>query len=183
MEQREIILRRVALKCRDFSRQLSYHRSLWKYKDSFRLNFWKTVSNNAIDLAVLDWLHLFGSDSDDLHWKRVIDDPQGFKDGLLNHLGFNDQEWKTYWQTVKDYRNKDVAHIEVRPVSEVPDMTMALKAAEYYYKHVHCELETLRDYSGWSDDLFDYYSRSLDEAKKIVALAYEPTSGMEERVN
>ena len=182
MKQREIVLRRVARKCGDFARQLSYHRSLTKYKDSFRLNFWKTVFNNAIDLAVLDWLHLFGSDKDDLHWNRIIKDTQNFKSGLLMYLGLDDSAWKDYRKTVKEYRDKDVAHIEVRPVGNVPNLNTALKAADYYYEHVYRELEPLGDYSGWSNDLFDYYSRNLEEAEEIVSLAYNSTKEMEEKV-
>ena len=135
MEQREKILRRVALKCQDFARQLSYHRSLMKYR-SMRLYFWKSVYNNAIDLAVLDWLHLFGSHSDDLHWKKVVTDRRAFRDGLLNHLRIDEIEWRAYRETVKNYRDKDVAHVEVRTEGNVPHMSTALEAASYYYKHV-----------------------------------------------
>ncbi|MFX0046479.1 MAG: hypothetical protein ACFE8Z_11570, partial [Candidatus Hermodarchaeota archaeon] len=52
--------RGVVLKCGDFARQLSYHLGLNKYRGQFKLNFWVYVYNNAIDLAVLDWFHLFG---------------------------------------------------------------------------------------------------------------------------
>jgi len=67
MKDREKLLRRVALKCADFARQLSYHRALNAYKDQVRANFWIYTYNNAIDLAILDWLHLFGYHNDDLH--------------------------------------------------------------------------------------------------------------------
>ena len=74
MQEREKLLRRVGLKCADFARQLSYHRALNSYKDDFKLSFWIYVYNNSIDLAVLDWFHLFGYHNDVLHWKQIVDD-------------------------------------------------------------------------------------------------------------
>jgi hypothetical protein len=41
------------------------------------------MHNNAIDLAVLDWFHLFGYHNDDLHWKKVVQDVDGFRQGLF----------------------------------------------------------------------------------------------------
>jgi hypothetical protein len=181
-EQREKILQRVAMKCRDFARQLSYHRAFTQYKGILKLYFWRSTFNNAIDLAVLDWLHLFGSHSDDLHWKRVVDNTKIFRDGLLNYLGLDETEWKVYRQKVKEYRDKDVAHIELRPLSQVPDMTPGLKAANYYYKHVLLELATFRDYSKEPSDLIDFHKKSLKQTKEIVSLAYDVTKAIEERV-
>ncbi len=167
MEQREIILRRVASTCIDFAGQLSYHRSLTKCRGKFRLTFWTSIFNNTIDFAVLDWLHLFGSHSDDLHWKRIVGNTKTFRDGLLEHLGLDENEWEAYRQTVKEYRDKDVAHIEVRPVGNVPRMNTALEAA---------------DYSHEQSDLIDYHAKSLKQTEKIVSLAYVATREIEERV-
>ena len=182
MNDREKLLRRVALKCADFARQLSYHRALTRYQVEFNQNFWIYMFNNAIDLAVLDWFHLFGYHNDDLHWKQVMPDIPAFRDELYQLLQKTEEEWKAYRDNIKDYRDKDIAHIEVRPVGNVPDMTIALKAASIYYSKVLSELSVLGDYKGWSGDLEEYYTRSLEQTKKIFDAAYEASRIIEERV-
>ena len=182
MEQREILLRRVGLKCADFARQLSYHRVLNDYKDGFKLYFWIYVFNNAIDLAVLDWFHLFGYHNDDLHWKQVVADIDAFRNQLLSHVNMTENEWKLYREEIKTYRDKDVAHIEVRPTSHVPEMSVAQKAVTYYYENVLKELTGFGDYSHWPKDLSDYHQRSMEQTKRIVESAYLATAHIRESV-
>lgn len=182
MEEREKKLRRVALKCGDFARQLSYHRAISKYQGSLKLNFWIATYNNAIDLAVLDWFHLFGYHNDDLHWKNIVTDIPGFRNELYNVIKVNDSEFNAYWEEIKIYRDKDVAHIEIRPVSNVPNMTMALKAVSFYYQTVLKELYGFRNYSNWPIDLMDYHRRSFEQTQHIVTIAYEATRDFSEKV-
>jgi len=185
MEQREKILRRVGMKCRDFARQLSYHRALDRYKNQsgkFNLNLWTTVYNNAIDVAILDWFHLFGYHNDDLHWKNIVKDINAFRSALFTTVGLDEQGWTSYRETIKTYRDKDVAHIEVRPNSWVPDMTMALKATDFYYQAVLEELSLFHDYSNEPVDLMVYCRDSQEQAEKVLSEAYSSTSGMHEEV-
>ncbi len=182
MEQREKLLRRVALKCADFARQLSYHKALADHVHGCRQNFWIYMFNNAIDLTVLDWFHLFGNHNDDLHWKRVVPDVDGFRQSLLRNIYMTEDEWKTYRETIKVYRDKDVAHIEVRPVSNVPKMQCALSATAFYYSVVLQELAGFRDYSRWPQALEEYHNRSLDQSYDFSALAFKSTQNISERV-
>ena len=182
MQEREKLLRRVGLKCADFARQLSYHRALNSYKDDFKLSFWIYVYNNSIDLAVLDWFHLFGYHNDDLHWKQIVDDVDTFRQKLFHHVNMTEDNWKLYREKIKTYRDKDVAHIEVHPTSQVPEMSIALNAAAYYYQYVLQELSRYSDYSNWPKDLSEYHQRSLEQTKKILELAYTPTEQIKEQV-
>jgi hypothetical protein len=182
MEDREYLLFRVGTKCGDFARNLSFHRALGNHvKNSGELNFWIHMCNNSIDLAVLDWFHLFGNHNDDLHWKRVVPDVDGFRQGLLQLLGMNEQEWKAYHEKIKDYRDKDVAHIEVRLRSQVPDMTQALLAVAYYYATALKELRSYATYD-WPQDLNDYYKKSVTQAEVVAISAYRATLGIKEKV-
>ncbi len=138
--------------------------------------------NNAIDLAVLDWFHLFGYHNDDLHWKRVVPDVEGFRQTLLKHMNMTEDEWKTYRETIKKYRDKDVAHIEVRPVSNVPKMQNALHATVFYYSVVLKELAGLGDYIKWPQALEEYHQRSLDQSYEFSVLAFEATRNISEKV-
>ena len=182
MKQREKLLRRVGLKCADFARQLSYHRALNEHKDGFKLNFWIYVFNNAIDIAVLDWFHLFGYHNDDLHWKQVVADIDSFRQQLFCQVNMTEDEWKSYREEIKTYRDKDIAHIEVRPTSHVPEMSIALQAVTCYYEHVLNELTGFGDYSNWPEDLSEYYQRSLEQTKNIVGAAYPATAHIRESV-
>ena len=182
MEQREKRLKRVALKCGDFAKQISYHQAFRKYKGSLKLNFWIATFNNAIDLAVLDWFHLFGYQNDDLHWKRVVSDNDKFRDGLFNYLNLSKEGFEAYRNEIKAYRDKDIAHIEIRPVSNVPEMSIALKACNYYNKYVLKELFTFGDYSKWPNDLMEYYQKSLEQAENVLSVAYEATKNINETV-
>jgi len=182
MNEREKLLRRAALKCADFARQLSYHRALAEYAQNSTQNFWIYMFNNAINLAVLDWFHLFGYHKDDLHWKRVVDDLEGFRHGLLQRVQMTEDEWKAYREIVKDYRDKDVAHIEVRPVSQVPTMAIALRATCFYYSVILAELSKLRDYSAWPQELEEYHKKSFEQSVAISTVAYEATRGISEKV-
>jgi hypothetical protein len=182
MNEREELLRRVALKCADFARQLSYHRALAEYQGTFAQNFWKYMYNNAIDLAVLDWFHLFGYHNDDLHWKQVVTDVPAFRSQLFQSLQMTEDAWKAYRETIKDYRDKDVAHIDVRPISQIPDMALALRATALYYSTVLAKLSAFRDYGGWPKQLEEYHLRSFEQTKIICGLAYRASRDIKEEV-
>ena len=182
MTKREKLLRRVGLKCADFARQLSYHRALHEFKEARKLNFWIYMYNNSIDLAVLDWFHLFGYHKDDLHWKKIISDVDGFREKLLSFLGLTQDEWEEYRETIKTYRDKDVAHIEVRPVSNVPEMVVALNATHFYYTAVITELKSFSNYDNWPDDLIQYHKNSLNQSKSIAENACNATVDFIEKV-
>ncbi len=182
MNSREKLLRRVALKSDDFARELSYHRALAEHTNDFAQSFWIYMYNNAIDLAILDWFHLFGYHKDDFHWKRVVADVVVFRKQLLQSPKMTEDEWKAYRETIKEYRDKDVAHIEVRLVSQVPHMALALKSTAFYYSTVLAELSTFRDYSGWPIGLDDYHIKSLEQTKEICAVAYQASREIKEMV-
>ncbi len=182
MNEREMLLRRVVLKCVDFTRQLSYHRALAECTQNFTQNFWIYMYNNTIDLAVLDWFHLFGYHNDDLHWKQVVTDIPAFRNQLLQSLQKTEDEWEAYRNTIKGYRDKDVAHIEVRPVSKVPDMTLALRATALYYSTVFTELSMFPNYDRFPKQIEEYYANSLAQSKAIFAVAYQASYYIEERV-
>ena len=178
----EKLLRRVALKCADMVRQLSYHRAINQRKEYLTLNFWIYMYNNTIDMAVLDWVHLFGNDKDDLHWKNIVNNIDEFRNDLFTELEVTKETWITYWKSIREYRNKDVAHIEVRPISNIPEMSLAVKAVCFYYSHILLELEKYGDYSKWPKNLFDYYERSFEQSMDISLIALYATSNFKEKV-
>jgi len=180
--KKKMTLQRVAFECGDFARQLSYHRALAKYKGRFVLNFWIIMFNNAIELSILDWIHLFGSHKDDLHWKNNVKNSNSFRESLLNMLKIDEQEWESYRSEVKEYRDKDIAHIEVREKSHVPEMELALEATNYYYKYAFKELSGYLGNNKLPLDLIDYYKKSLEQTQNIVDCAFNSTQVIKENV-
>ena len=165
---RETLLRRVILTNRDFIRDIAYHRAMLPYAKNLRTNIWIYTFNNFLNMAVLNWCHLFGNNSDDLHWLKIINDSNAFRDGLLQTIGTNLDDWKVYRKTVTDYRNKDVAHIEVRPEGQAPEMDKAIIAASFYYRTALDELKTYSSYAELPDDLNHFYNEVSELATDYV---------------
>lgn len=174
-------LERVVGNCLDFARNLPYHRALKNYIDNKTLHFWIYISNNSIDLAVLKWFHMFGYHNDDLHWKQVVSDKDAFRQQLYSYVNMNEDEWKTHRNELKDYREKDVAHIEVRLRSEIPEMGIALRAAAHYYEYSRNELHDVYDPPS-PYRLDEYCESSLKQAERVVESAYSATKHIKERV-
>lgn len=105
------------------------------------LNFWRLIYGNCLDMAVVDWCKLFGSDNEDhqpAHWKNVVPvaDHEKFRAGLLAATGLSADEWHKEWEGVKTYRDKHAAHFDeefIRPKNNphYPDLTVALEAAYF----------------------------------------------------
>ncbi|MGA7749305.1 MAG: hypothetical protein WCA63_04090 [Gallionella sp.] len=81
-------LRRVALLCCHFMRNLAYYRAGWN-GNHFSIpasEFNKTVNSNFIDICVLEWCKLFGEHQEPHHWKNIVANKKEFKSGLLSCL-------------------------------------------------------------------------------------------------
>ena len=180
--ERERLLNEVCIKCADFVRQLSLHRAFDGFQGKFRQNFWILINNNSINMAVLDWCHLFGSHSDELHWKKVVSNISEFRKNLYKHLETNETTWIVYRDNLKGYRDKNVAHIEILPLTNIPDMTFALNSVYFYYGSVIKELKKKNVYSKYPDNLTRYYEDCLKQTKVYVMSAFNATKGFEERV-
>lgn len=179
---RKGLLNRVCLKCADFVRQLSLHRAFDGYQGQLRHNFWIYIYNNSIDMAVLDWCHLFANHSDALHWKKVIPDGDEFRINLFKHLEISETTWKVYRDSLKSYRDKNVAHIEVLPALNIPDMTFALDSTAFYYDSVVKELKNENISAHYPDDLVQYYTACLGQTSNYVSVGLNATKQFKEEV-
>lgn len=89
------------------------------------LNFWRMLHGNLLDVAVLEWCKLFGSDDEEhqqVHWKNVFADEAEFRTSLFAHAGLDQEAWLAYWQHMKAYRDQHVAHLDFsrRDVTHYP---------------------------------------------------------------
>src|SRR5262245_44399335 len=106
-----------------------------------RLNFWRIQYGNLMDLAVIDWCKLFGSDDakrQPIHWKNIADDQHSFRSALLKELAMTPEAWESYWQEMKRYRDFNAAHHDPRraEIANFPVLETALLSAFFYFEYV-----------------------------------------------
>ncbi len=159
-------------------RNAANYRSLMKHKDDFNQDYWILVFNNFYDTAILEWCKVFGTDNEPTHWKTLVDDHESFRKSLLDCIGIDEPDWKSYWQQVRDYRNNLITHHQKTPkVTQYPTLDIALEAAFFYYEWLVKKL----DESGIiqkPQNLRQYYLSCLEQSKKFSERAYEATKGI-----
>jgi hypothetical protein len=101
-----------------------------------------------MDLAVIDWCKLFGSDDAErqsIHWKNIADDQDSFRSALLKALAMTDDDWETYWESMKKYRDLTAAHYDPRraEIATYPVLDKALDSALFYFEYIQHEMRKL----------------------------------------
>lgn len=148
------------------------------------LNFWRIIIGNQLDVAVLEWCKIFGSNNEATHWKQVIPEEEHatYKAELLAMLIFSEAQWNEYWKHMKAYRDNLVAHhINGHNVAEYPDLTPALESAAYHYKYILPRIREL-DKTPYPDDLLTYQIDFHKLALEVAAAALNATKNIPESV-
>jgi hypothetical protein len=121
-----------------FVHHLAYHRALRQcYEESkVESEFWtRTISVHLLK-AIVDWCMVFGTDSNDVHWKKVAIDVEAqnsFRSHLLNVTGMTEERWHAYWSRMTTFRNDFIAHkVVATNYPSVPVLDMALLVATAY---------------------------------------------------
>jgi len=102
--------------CSSFARNLAYYRTGWSKKYKHLLDgsdFWRAVNGNFLDMCVLEWCKLFADKKEKHHWRKVVSDPARFEAGLLRHLGLDEVAFQREIDTIRKYRDKFVAHLDL----------------------------------------------------------------------
>lgn len=147
-----------------------------------KLNFWRLIYGNLLDVAVLEWCKVFGTHAEPTHWKNVISDHDAFRKALLAALQIDEATWVAYWEEMKNYRDNLVAHhIQNGKVTHYPKLDLALESAYFYYAHLIKELRALGE-ARFPDDLKMYSQNFEAQATDIAKAALIATSKMPEKV-
>jgi hypothetical protein len=163
-------------------RSAQLKRALASVDSNPSLNFWRLIYGDLLDVAVLEWCKIFGTDTEPTHWKRVVPDPGCFRNDLLAALKIDQAAWAAYWEEMKTYRDTSVAHhVDASPVTHYPVLDLALESSYFYYSCLIKELRKLGD-TRFSDDLRDYSTRFAAQAKSIAELALAATAKFKEQV-
>ena len=146
-----------------------------------KLNFWRLIHGGFLDLPVLDWCKIFGSNAEPTHWKGVVHDIDKFKNDLFSYLEITQAEWVEYWNHMKDYRDELVAHYDLdSDVSTYPSLDLALRSSYFYYDCLTSHVDGCM--SDGEERLEVYSLRFYEKAKEIAAKAIEATSDIKETV-
>ena len=86
--------------------------------------------------AIIDWCMVFGADSNEIHWKRVVLGKKGqteFRRHLFKFTGMTEHQWRSYWLSMTRFRNEFAAHKKVDgEYPPVPMMDRALQVVKIY---------------------------------------------------
>ena len=127
--------------CCHFARNYAYYLAGWDGKKTKATNeFWATAQNNFIDIAVLEWLKLFGDHNDKHHWKKVVEGRKSFKTDMLATCKITEDELKYCRESIKEYRDKFIAHLDSEEAMHIPELNIPLIVVKYYYSYVAKEL-------------------------------------------
>ena len=119
-----------------FIHHLAYYWTLSRAYEDLQLKseFWKWTIDAHILRAIIDWCMIFGTDSNELHWKRVAADDHAqsvFRSHLLNALGLTHDQWSHFRSNMMEFRNKYAAHRNM-PYPPTPTMDTALRVVTTY---------------------------------------------------
>ncbi|MBK8768212.1 MAG: hypothetical protein IPM01_27935 [Burkholderiaceae bacterium] len=166
------------------ARSIAMKRAMTAVCDSPRLNFWRLIFGSQLDVAVLEWCKVFGSDAEATHWKKAVNTSErsGYRSGLLAAIEIDELAWSDYWEKMKAYRDSFVAHhVENGAVANYPELEIALKSSAFHYKHVLSQLRE-RGQGRYPDDLMKYYTEFEAQSFQIARAAFAATAGIEESV-
>lgn len=163
-------LRRVALLCIHFTRNLAFFRALSDSKpDHKEGDFWITVKGDCLDIAVLEWCKLFAEQKGKHAWQKICADQDQFQTHLIAKTGITKDEWDQCCIELWKYRNKFVAHLDDDHTMQIPKMSAPMETAAYYYDYVK-GLDEGSFFIGFPPDLHTYYAEcyqmALDATKK-----------------
>jgi hypothetical protein len=172
-------LRRVAILCCSFARNLAYYRAGWRRGREIPLypaegGFWSQVNGNFLDMCVLEWCKLFADKKGKHHWGNVVTDRAAFKAQLLRHVGLDDEAFQREIDSMRDYRDKFVAHLDEERCGRYPSLDLPKKAVWFYYAHVVNHQAKPGDLAGLQVDLDAGYMDCEDEARTVYASASSP---------
>lgn len=170
----------------NLTRCIALKRALTEVEPDPALNFWRVMHGNLLDMAVLEWCKLFGSDDEDhqqVHWKNLFANEDEFRAGLLARVGMDKRAWAAYWTQMRAYRDQHVAHLDFdkRDVTSYPDLGPAQSSCAYYYSRLIQELRGLGE-ERFPSDLGDYYEAFLAQSVEVAHAAVASTASFEERV-
>ena len=120
-----------------FVHHLGYYRVLGRLNVGMtrKSEFWIRTIDAHLLRAIIDWCMLFGTDSSQIHWKKVVSDETAqreFRHRLLSVASLTADQWDAYWLDMTKFRNEYAAHRVAGSYPTTPKMDTALLVATTY---------------------------------------------------
>jgi hypothetical protein len=88
------------------------------------------LSNVLLYDTIINWCKIFGVDSEDCHWKRLVKDHDAFRGFLFQRLRMDRKAFGQYQASILEFRNKWVVHFDPQyDHSVVPKLEVAHESA------------------------------------------------------
>ncbi|MFM0279991.1 hypothetical protein P0D75_18430 [Paraburkholderia sediminicola] len=166
-----------------FVRLVVVKRALADVLPETKIDFWRIIQGASLDLGLIEWCKVFGSNADDTHWTKAVPAAQhdDFRKGLFAAVGMTDKEWEAYWKKMTGYRNELAAHHDLNAkTTHYPNFDAALEASYYYYNSfLYPEWVAKNPRTGYPADLKAYVAGYNDETLAIVKAAAAATQQFE----
>ena len=151
-------MRRAALICCHFLRNLAFYRAGWQH-GHLRKNsqFWRNANGNFIDICVLEWCKIFADERGAHFWRTIIAEPDQFFPGLLEFTKQDSDQFNCYVNEMKLYRDKFIAHLDSELVMHIPKMRIGCKCISYFYNYVLAHENDGNDFPDAPPSAYHYY--------------------------
>ena len=131
------------------------------------------MHGNFLDVCVLEWCKLFGNRNGEYHWRKVVPDPDAFKQEMLSLYGIDDAAFKELWDKIKDYRDNFVAHLEEQETTVIPNINVAYLLTAFYFRKLQSMFPSLQADSSLPCHFDRYYDQCLGHANDVLVQVKE----------
>ncbi len=145
-------------------------------------NFWIVAHNNALDMAVIDWCKIFGSQSTNpTHWTYTFEQKKHaeIREAIHNAVG-GEEQWKAIQGHIVNFRNTQAAHHEYEAPTNfnhrfVPKLAPIVDTSVVMNRAI-CNAYDVHDDGVFEGGLKGYYDKLLTQVTVDIATAM--TAGM-----
>lgn len=163
-------MRRTGILCLHCLRNLAFHSAA---RDARRQwagqQFWVTIHNNFLDIGVLEWCKVFGDNRAKHNWRKTVTDHERFLANLLDHLRLTEGLFDEYIVEMRTYRDKFIAHLDEENRMNIPNMSPAIKSAQFLYRWMVEQEDDCDAFWDAPDNSVVYFRKFLSEARSTYA--------------
>ena len=120
-------------------------------------------------MAVLEWCKLFVPNEKHA-WEKMVTDQEQFAANLLAQLDMEQRDFDESLSELRTYRDKFLAHLDLREIMQIPVMDLVKNSVIYYYDYL---LQFENDGTTFEDQpqgLAAYYHQCEEEGREFCRL-------------
>ncbi|HIE9147330.1 hypothetical protein QU889_17670 [Klebsiella variicola] len=145
LDDEKIIRVENALMCLEiFSRDIHTFFAMANYlnildEDPYIYSPFRNICNALLGDAAVRWCQVFGTDSEENHWKKTLSNHDEIRLGLLDCADVDINTYKKYNENMREFRNMAIAHFEPKYMNSeniVPTFNIALKTSSYLHRYL-----------------------------------------------